>query len=376
MSPLLEKIRIYLLLIIAFFAFPTFALRARLRSKKDGLRILIFPQLTRIGDLVCMTPVFRSIKEKYPESSLSVLVTPKTAGIIKNNPCIDHIILLEDREYLDFFGLLRFFRKISDRRFTHSFNLATSTLGTLTVLFGLIPNRVKISRKNRPFAELLSDWMNTERVLYKSGDYLPELYLDALKCLGVKGIAKKEVFTDRGSDELVQKKFSELNLEGNIVGISVTAGNKVKEWPTERFGDLANRLLKESGVSVVFIGAPSDVEKMKEAAKYTDSRAKVISDVPLIALPSLIKKLSLFISADTGATHIAEALEIPLIDIVGPVDPREQAPRGDTSIVLTPPKSIPPTIFALRPPGDPELSKKATEAISVEEVFDVAKRLL
>ena len=93
-----------ILIIIGVVCYPIFAIlvsRRRKNYKKYAPRILIIPQLTRIGDLICATPVFRQIKEKYPHCHLAVLVTPKIAGIIKNNPHLDEIILLEDKEYLE-----------------------------------------------------------------------------------------------------------------------------------------------------------------------------------------------------------------------------------------------------------------------------------
>ena len=69
------------------------------------MRILVAPQLTRIGDLVATTPVFRDQK-RYPNSFVSVVSSANAAGIIKHNPWIDEIIEIEDYQN-DFFGLLK-----------------------------------------------------------------------------------------------------------------------------------------------------------------------------------------------------------------------------------------------------------------------------
>jgi ADP-heptose:LPS heptosyltransferase len=83
-----------------------------------------------------------------------------------------------------------------------------------------------------------------------------------------------------------------------------------------------------------------------------------------------MKRMSLFISADSGPIHIAHALEIPLIDIIGPVDPDEQAPDNEMSIIIKPPHNIKPTVFALLPQGDPQESRRAIESISVDAVYE------
>ena len=184
------KIRVYILIFFAFLFYPIFTVLAFLRLRDDGRkknpRILIIPQFTRIGDLICATPIFREIKKKYPNSYLAVVVTPKIAGIIKNNPRIDEIIIFEDRDYLEFFGLCRLFKKIRDEKFDWSICVSADTMGTILSVYGLIPNRIKIIRQERNFSEILSDWMNNFLIYYKNGEYIPQLYLKTIKFFGIE----------------------------------------------------------------------------------------------------------------------------------------------------------------------------------------------
>lgn len=349
------KIRVYILIFFAVLFYPIFIGRARLKEKNNKLKILIIPQFTRIGDLVCVTPIFREIKNKYPDSYLAVVATPKNAGIIKNNPRIDEIIIFEDDEYLKFFGLFRLFKKIRDKKFDWGVCVSADTMGTLLALYGLIPNKVKIIRQERSLSEILSDWMNNYQIKYVAGDYLPKLYLKTLNFLGIESEnIKKEVFTLKVGNEKAEKFLKEKNINPSdlVIGIGTTAGNKIKEWPLERFKELAEKLKKEYGVKIIFLNP---------------------NDFSLEELPSLMKRFNLFISSDTGPIHIADALGVSLIDIIGPVDPADQAPQGENRIILKPPETIKPTIFAMRPAGDSQETKWATESVSVEQVFDVCK---
>ena len=121
MSPFLERFRFYLLIILAFVSYSfTF-----LRRRADAKRVLVIPQLTRIGDLVCATPVFRAIKETYPRSHLTVVVAEHahSAEVIALNPHIDGIIILKNHEYAEFFGLIPFFERVRKGKFDCSINL-------------------------------------------------------------------------------------------------------------------------------------------------------------------------------------------------------------------------------------------------------------
>jgi ADP-heptose:LPS heptosyltransferase len=83
-----------------------------------------------------------------------------------------------------------------------------------------------------------------------------------------------------------------------------------------------------------------------------------------------MKRMSLFISADSEPIHIAHALEIPLIDIIGPVDPDEQAQDNDISIIVKPSENIKPSIFSLKRQDERNESIKTMDVISVNAVYN------
>jgi len=45
----------------------------------------------RIGDMIVATPIFRELKNKYPNISISVLASKGNRDVIKYNPYIDNI---------------------------------------------------------------------------------------------------------------------------------------------------------------------------------------------------------------------------------------------------------------------------------------------
>lgn len=372
-SVFLDNLRPVLMTLAGFFA----VFFVRKNGAVPPRRILVVPQLTRIGDIVCATPVLRAIKNARPDVYLSVLTTRKAIGVIANNPRIDEIVVLDDEEYLEFFGLWRFFKKIRARKFDAVINIASSHMGTMVGIFGNIPRRIKIAKSHRPLQETLTDWMNTELVWYRDSGRIPILYLSALKPLGIFGGSEndKEVFVSPEGERKAEQFFAAHDLSGLVVGISVTAGNSIKEWGTQKFGELAARIVKEYGARIVFVGSPNDNKKIEEANGVAGGVGTVATEFTLTELPSLIKRFSVFIASDTGPIHLAHALGTPLIDIVGPVDPDEQAPQNEKSIIVRPPPEIVPTIFSLKPQGDSQETRRANDSIMVDAVADAFQTL-
>lgn len=325
------------------------------------MKILIIPQLTRVGDLMCATPVFHAIKEKYPDSYVAVLIAGRLVGLLKNNPSIDEIIVYR---HANKFGTIK---KIREGKFDWSFSLSGTSRSSLIAVLAGIPNRAKITRMPRPLSEFLTDWMIPNKIIYEHHTYLPRRYLDLLQFIGIQNPTEKR---EIGLNLAAEKKAEKFN---GFVGISITAGNKIKEWGDDKFLELARRIKNKFGYEIVFIGGKADEDRIK---KLIRDEFLVACDFNLEELPSLIKVLRLYIAVDTGPIYIAHALGTPLIDIIGPVDPNEQPPSDSRSIQVRPPANIKPSSFVMKKPGKTQDHKLAIQSISVEDVFGAVERLL
>lgn len=360
------------------FGWPIFWFLIRRREKyfseKSSLRVLIIPQLNRIGDLVCATPVFRAIKKRYPESFVAVLVTSRTSDLLKANPNIDEIIRYRTSHFMSVL------KNIRERKFNWCLSLSGTAISTIVAVWSLIPNRAKISRPDKPIGEQLTDWLIPHRIMYQHHTYLPAYYLKLLEFLGIQDAEEvKQVFVTEEADEKVKEWLSANHIAPTdvLVGISITAGNKIKEWGDENFRKVAEYAVQLHGAKVIFIGGKNDKERIEKIKNGLDqSKFFCAADFNLEELPSLIKRLNLYIAVDTGPIYIAHALRVPLIDIVGPCDPNEQPPNDEISIQVRPPTYISPSSFVMKKAGRPEEHRRTLEAIKPEEVIDAVKRVL
>ncbi|MBI4992191.1 MAG: glycosyltransferase family 9 protein [Candidatus Harrisonbacteria bacterium] len=334
----------------------------------------MIPQFTRIGDVVCATPVFRAIKKQYPESFIAVVVHKKAAGILKNNPHIDEVILYGYANFLDAIRRIRFLQ------LNWSFCLSGSSIGNLMAWWGMIPNRVKLTRSGRPVSEWLTDWLNNYQFFYAHHTYLPGHYLKMLSVLGISNPEEvKEVFVAPEGEKKIGQflKIHQISEFDMLVGMSITAGNKIKEWGDGKFIELAKRIVAKYTAKIVFIGGKNDNARI---ASLLENLPKVsyfkATDFSLEELPSLIKHLKLYIAVDTGPIYVAHALKTPLIDIVGPVDPREQPPHDERSLLVLPSDGINPSSFVFKKAGEEVNYKAAIDSISVERVMEAVEKLI
>ncbi|KKU60101.1 MAG: Glycosyl transferase, family 9 [Parcubacteria group bacterium GW2011_GWA2_47_12] len=356
-------------------------LRRNTTHSPSDARILVIPIMTRVGDLVCATPVFRALKMRYPHCRLSVLVAKNVAGIVRHNPRIDEIIVMNNPPFKGFWGRGRFFLFLFRQHFDSVVALSNNPFGSLAALWSAAPVRIKTTVRPRTFVEALTDWWNTRCVRYGHGSFLQAHYIHLLASLGVPFTEpKKEIFVTEAGEYKAEEFFKAEGISARDlrIGVSVSAGNTIKEWPTERFASLAARLISEKTAKIIFIDTQSNENKIEKtlAAMKNKKNISIATNFTLEELPSLMKRLNMFIAVDTGAIYVAHALGVPLVDIIGPVEPNEQPPRDERSVQILPPPRIRPSSFVIARPGAFSARRDAVLSIPVSAVYDAAAQLL
>ncbi len=129
-----------------------------------------------------------------------------------------------------------------------------------------------------------------------------------------------------------------LGANERFVAIHPGSGSAKKNWPVERWVELARATIAEGNRLVVF-GGEADHEILsvidRELAKGTVDFAR---DLPLPMVASVLARAQRYFGHDTGVTHIAAAVGIPATVLFGPTDPSVWAPRGENVRVITAPK--------------------------------------
>ena len=145
------------------------------------------------------------------------------------------------------------------------------------------------------------------------------------------------------------------------------AGWGAKQWPPERYGEVACGLTK-LGVNPLINFGPGEEQLASAAVSASNGAARPLS-CSLGELIALTRRASLFIGGDTGPMHLAAALQVPVVAVFGPTDPARNGPHGTRSIVLRNPAST--TSFSHVSAPDPGLMK-----ITPDEVTNAARSLL
>lgn len=119
--------------------------------------------------------------------------------------------------------------------------------------------------------------------------------------------------------------------------INAGAGWGAKRWPSERYSQVAQALLRQ-GYRVFLNVGPGEEPLTAPIVEATGGKAVAVS-ATLDQLIALTRRVRLAIAGDTGPLHLACALGKPVVGIYGPTDPSRNGPFGVPFRVLRSPES-------------------------------------
>ena len=108
-----------------------------------------------------------------------------------------------------------------------------------------------------------------------------------------------------------------------------------KRWPPERFGEVAAFLRARHGLRSVVTWGPGEEQLADVAVAMSEGAAIMAPLLPLGALMSLLRDARLMVSGDTGPTHVAAALGIPIVAPYGPTSAERNGPWHPDDVVIS-----------------------------------------
>ncbi|HEX7287881.1 MAG TPA: glycosyltransferase family 9 protein, partial [Candidatus Angelobacter sp.] len=172
--------------------------------------------------------------------------------------------------------------------------------------------------------------------------------------------------SDPAAEDWAEAEISRKGL-GSFALVTPGAGWGGKQWPAERFGEVARALAAHNLKTIVNTG-PEEEGLARQVVEASGGSAVELS-CSVGQLIALTRHARIFIGGDTGPLHLAAALGIPVVGIYGPTDPARTGPFGTRAIALRHAESE--TTFSHHREPDDGLLK-----ITAQEVIEAARHLL
>ncbi|MBP7055767.1 MAG: glycosyltransferase family 9 protein [Candidatus Omnitrophica bacterium] len=318
--------------------------------KKDAAasRILLL-RLDRLGDLVLTIPVLDNLKFSYPDARITVMVRPNLEYMAKLIGSIDEVSV-----YRDFFSAVKL---LKEARFDLVIDMFTDyrLLPAVLAFLSGAPKRIGFSGGYREL--LFTDVVAKDR----TGRSMVDINLDIVRRLGIPVKVEIPRMVLRGPQKISTKNF---------IAIHPGAFYPSQRWGADRFADIAGMLRDRYDVDVVILGGPGEERLVEEILKkaHLDRTEGVFPEAGQLA--SVIGSSRLLICNNSGPLHLAAALGIPTVSIMGPTDPDLWWPQGENQIVIRKDLKCSPCSRGYCK------SHTCMESVTAEEVFEKTKGIL
>ena len=275
-----------------------------------------------VGDAVMTLPVLRALRKSLPEAKISLLVKPWVLPLFEKDPHMDEIISYGD-EYQGIIGKIKISRVLSKKGFCSAILFQNAFDAAFITFLAGIKERAGYNRDSRGF--LLTTAVPVPR--HEQKTHQIHYYLNLLKQLGIKAeFAVPYIYLSL--DERLSARELLKDMKRPILGINPGAAfGSAKRWFPERFAEVANWFLKDTGGSVVIFGGKSEMDIAQEINKLIpENKLLLAGKTSLRELVSFISECDAFVTNDSGPLHIAYAVGTPLVAIFGSTDPELTGP--------------------------------------------------
>ena len=296
----------------------------RTKQKLIPKRILIV-EVNWLGDVLFSTAAIRAVRKNFPDSFIACMVVPRAREILEGNPNVDKLILFNDKNL--FSKLLLIFR-LRTQNFDTVFLFHRSFTRLLLCFLAGIKTRIGYYTRKR-------GWLLTHKIVPADITSMHRglYYLELLKRAGlvIEPSPKTEFFIPQDARDYIGQTLKDCGIKEGEKFIVLNPGANwlPKRWPAEYFAKLAEHLITELNVAVVFSGAAKDSRLITEIVNKMDSEpVQLCGKTNLKQLAALFEKAAVVVSADSGPMHIANSVGARLIAIFGPTSVRITGPFG------------------------------------------------
>ena len=262
----------------------------------------------RLGDVLLLTPLLRSIRRAWPQTRIDAIVSSSTAAALAGNPDVSNVVSVADRgTSSEKWKLLRAIFRRYDLAVAANFSDRTHILAFFAASrrVGILP---PADESGRPWKRALS-WRSVTQDWGRA--HVVEQYLrlaDVLEIPRVPTLVPPRMPLSGGITS------------GKYAVVHPSPMYAYKGWTTEGWRALIRRLLKE-GLRVIVTGGPAEHERRFIAELLApiadDHVSNLAGALKFPQLTPLIEGARVFIGPDTSVTHLAAATGTPTIALYG-----------------------------------------------------------
>lgn len=289
------------------------------------MRIIIIQQ-KRIGDVLTSTILANNLKLKYPTAVIDYMCYANCVDVLKNNPNISNIIVLEEKTRKNYLSLFKFIFKIRSSKYDVVIDAYSKLETNLITLFS--GAKYKISYK-KGYTNIFYNY-NIERLKNGTQSKIGLAIINRLALL--KPLIDEEITDYKPKvflteDEIITAKKLinnyPLKKDKPTFMIGILGSEWYKTYPFEKMAALLDYTVETTDANLLFNYIPKqkeDAQKIFNLCK-PETQNRIYFDLYATDLRSflgLLSQCNALIGNEGGSVNMAKALFIPTFSLFSP----------------------------------------------------------
>ncbi len=289
-----------------------------------------------LGDCLMALPMVNETKEAYPAAHLTVLTPENLSDLYISNPAIDDIITIPSKYVHGLVSVTKIKELLKNKSYDIGYVLPPSFGAAAGFKLSDISERIGYIADGRRL--LLSKPLPLPMPI--NSIHRSELYYNLLRRGTGKDIeyVKPKIFLN---DDDMQKAASllenyDLPQKYDYVAVAFRAVAESRRWGKDNYINLIKRIISELQLKIVLVGTEDDKKIGDEivSACGIDEVKNMAGVTSIREVSGLISLAKLFIGNDSGPSHIAAAVGVPVVVLSGADDPKSTSPMASDKVLL------------------------------------------
>lgn len=312
-------------------------------NNTNPIRILV-NALSGIGDALMFTPALVKLREIYPNAQIDTLVMFKgVKDIYTRLPQINNVI------FFDFMkeGAVNSLKFVLGLRgkYDVSINVYPANRAEYNVISLLQGSKKRAAVKYLRQDKKNLGFLNNISVFEEDSRHNVDeniLLIEQLTGKKIKNIPPLQFPLNEDDTKFAEAWLKSNNISENdyIVGFHAgcnTLKNHInRRWSPENFASLGKRLITEKNAKVMVFGGPDEAElKSGIVNKINSERAVQVDTGSMSQTAAVMKRCNTFVTNDSGLMHVASAMKLNVVALIGPTNRNYIYPWQTNHIIST-----------------------------------------
>lgn len=272
--------------------------------------------MSALGDAVHVLPLLDAIKRHAPSTHLTWVLQPGPAAMVRGHPHVDDTVIFRRHHGLGAYAEVR--RQLRDRPFDLVLNLQVAFKAGLVTWLTRAPVKLGFDLGRARDGNWL---FTTHRIPPHPQQHVQDQYLEFLDAIGVPHGDPDWGLAPTTAERAAARELLR-GAQGPLVGLVVATTKPEKNWPAERYAELAERVGHELGATTVLLGGASPIERIAGDAVLARSPSVDTLGCSVREMLGVIDACDLVVSPDTGPLHMCVAMNVPVVGLYGYTNPK------------------------------------------------------